>query len=109
MVEYTEQELDDTFAALAHPTRRDLVRRLGQGAATVSELAEPYQVSLAAISKHIQVLEKAGLARREISGRVHTIRLDAAPLQSAAEWLAYQREFWVDSLDALQGLVEGNK
>lgn len=106
MVEYTEQELDETFAALAHPTRRDMVRRLGQGAATVSELAEPYHVSLAAISKHIQVLERAGLAQRRVSGRVHTISLNAAPLRSAAEWLAYQREFWADSLDALEGLVE---
>lgn len=109
MVEYREQDLDGTFAALAHPTRRDLVLRLGQGAATVSELAEPYDVSLAAVSKHIQVLEKAGLARREVHGRVHTISLNAGPLRSAADWLAYQREFWVDSLDALADLVDDQR
>lgn len=108
MVEYTENELDDAFAALAHPTRRDLIRRLGRGPASVSELAEPYDVSLAAISKHIQVLEGAGLAERQVQGRVHTIRLNPAPLQSAATWLAAQRKFWADSFKALDELIEGH-
>lgn len=106
MVDFSEEGLNKTFAALAHPTRRKLLKRLGYGAATVGQLAEPFEVSLAAISKHIQVLEEAGLARREVDGRVHTIRLVNTPLRSAAEWLAYQRDFWDESLEALTELVE---
>lgn len=106
MVERTAPGLDSTFAALAHPTRRDLLRRLASGEATVSELAAPYDVSLAAVSKHLQVLEQAGLVRREVQGRQHHLSLQAAPMREAAAWLAHYREFWDRSLDALEGLVE---
>lgn len=109
MVEYVDDELDETFAALAHPTRRDLIQRLGRGPASVSELAEPYDVSLAAISKHIQVLEEAGLAERRIRGRVHTISLNADPLRSVASWLAAQHKFWSDSFGALDRLIEEDR
>lgn len=106
MVEQTATELDLTFSALAHPTRRDLLRRLASGEATVTELAAPYEISLAAVSKHLQVLEGAGLLRRRVEGREHRLSLEAAPMRQAAVWLARYQRFWEDSLDALQALLE---
>ncbi|MDX1601064.1 MAG: metalloregulator ArsR/SmtB family transcription factor [Anaerolineales bacterium] len=106
MVEHTASGLDSTFAALAHPTRRDLLRRLASGEATVSELATPYDVSLAAVSKHLQVLERAGLVNRDVQGRQHILSLQAAPMRDAVAWLVHYREFWDRSLDALEDLVE---
>ncbi len=106
MVEQTARRLDVTFAALAHPTRRDLLRRLAAAEATVTELAAPYDISLAAVSKHLQVLEGAGLLRRRVEGRQHRLSLEAGPMREAAEWLAHYRGFWEDSLDALEALVE---
>ena len=87
MVEYNDARLNDLFRALADPTRRAMLQDLAQGPRTVGELAAPYAISLAGASKHIQVLEHAGLVDREVHGRVHTCRLDAAPLHEGAEWL----------------------
>lgn len=106
MVEQKNRTLDDTFTALAHPTRRDLLRRLGAGEATVSELAEPYPVSLAAVSKHLHVLEEAGLVQRRVEGRRHLLSLRARPMRAAAAWLVQYRRFWDRSLDALEALAE---
>lgn len=105
MVEYPVLSLDNTFGALSDPTRRALLARLVEGEATVSELAAPYPVSLAAVSKHLQVLERAGLIRRRIEGRSHYIALEAAPMIDALAWLAAYREFWDDSLTALTDLL----
>lgn len=105
MVEQTRRRLDDTFSALAHPTRRDLLRRLAAGEATVTELAAPYEISLAAVSKHLQILEGAGLLRRRVEGREHRLSLEAGPMRDAAAWLAHYRRFWEESLDALEALV----
>lgn len=105
MVENREVSLDGTFSALAHPTRRDLLRRLAAGETTVGELAAPYSVSLAAISKHLQVLEGAGLVRRRVRGREHHLSLEAGPMRAAAAWLVEYREFWSRSLDALEAIA----
>ena len=93
--------LDATFAALADPTRRAILARLALGEASVGELASPFQVSLPAISKHLRVLESAGLMAREREGRVHRCRLVAGPLHAAADWLLFYRRFWEGSFDSL--------
>ncbi|MDI3259839.1 MAG: metalloregulator ArsR/SmtB family transcription factor [Sinobacteraceae bacterium] len=93
--------LDATFAALADPTRRALLEQLAHGATPVSALAAPHAISLPAVSKHLAVLEHAGLVRREKSGRVVYCRLHAAPLQAADEWLNRYQVFWRERLDAL--------
>ncbi|QIL19423.1 metalloregulator ArsR/SmtB family transcription factor [Thermomonas sp. HDW16] len=106
MVDYDDTQLNDVFRALADPTRRAMLADLAAGTRTVSELAAPYAISLAGASKHIQVLERAGLVRREVQGRVHTCRLDAAPLHHGAEWLRHYQRFWTGKLDALEALLK---
>lgn len=101
MVEDESDRLDAVFASLADPTRRTLLQRLGDGPLSVGELAAPLAMSLAAASKHIQVLERAGLIRREVQGRVHLCRLDARPLHAGLEWIRHYQQFWERSLDAL--------
>jgi DNA-binding transcriptional ArsR family regulator len=93
--------LDNTFAALADPTRRAIISHLAGEAASVSELAKPFQFSLPAISKHLKVLEGAGLILREKKGRVHRIHLVARPLKEASEWIEHYKAFWQQRLDAL--------
>ena len=95
-------ELDEVFLALSHPTRRDILLRLAQGEATVTGIAEPYAISLNAISRHLKMLERAGLIEREIVGREHYCRLNPERLETASEWLAYYRAFWSRRLDALE-------
>jgi DNA-binding transcriptional ArsR family regulator len=101
MVKYTSHALDKVFAALAHPTRRALLERLAQGDTSVSDLATPFAMSLPAISKHLRVLEQAGLIARTKDGRVHRLRLRAQPMRDAAAWMAYYQQFWDTRLDAL--------
>ncbi len=98
--------MDDVFHALAHGARRDMLGRLTAGELTVSELAEPLEMSLAAASKHIKVLERAGLVERTIEGRRHVCRLDPGPLHSASEWLQFYERFWNEHLDALVTMFE---
>ncbi|MGQ0642083.1 MAG: ArsR/SmtB family transcription factor [Gemmatimonadaceae bacterium] len=98
--------LDRTFGALADSTRRAILSQLARGAATVGELADPFAVSRPAISKHLRVLERAGLVRRTRDGRTSRCRLDAAALNSAAEWFDRQRAFWTERLDALKRYAE---
>ncbi len=93
--------LSTTFAALADPTRRAILARLSQGEATVTELAEPFDMSLPAISKHLKVLERAGLITRGREAQWRPSRLQAAPLKEAADWLAQYRQFWEDRFDRL--------
>jgi len=102
MVEYQETALDRTLAALADPTRRAILKRLEQGAAKVTELARPFDISLNAVSKHLRVLERAGLMRRTVSGRDHYCALDATPMRAAADWIEHYRLFWEGRLDALE-------
>ncbi len=105
MVELHAQQLDTVFHALGDATRRHMLRDLSQGERTVSQLAEPFAISLAAASKHIKVLEQAGMIRREVRGRTHLCRLDPGPLAGAHEWLAFYERFWTDRLDALDRLL----
>ncbi len=100
-------QLDLTFSALADPTRRSILARLGDGEATVGELARPFNVSRPAISKHLRVLERAGLVRRERDGRLSRCELDASPLRAAADWVGYYRKFWEGQLGSLSRYLEG--
>jgi len=97
----TADQLSRTFAALADPTRRAILARLADGEATVTEVAAPFDVSLPAISKHLKVLERAGLIARGREAQWRPSRLEAAPLEGAAEWLARYRQFWESSFDRL--------
>ena len=93
--------LDMTFAALADPTRRAILARLALGETSVTELAEPFAMSLPAISKHLKVLQRAGLITRSREAQWRPCRLDADPLKDAADWLDHYRRFWEQSLDRL--------
>ena len=109
MVKYSDQHLDAVFAALADPTRRAMLQHLEQGPSSVGELAEPFVMSFAGASKHVKVLEKAGLITREVQGRIHQCRLNAGPMAEADAWLQRYRVFWNDKLDALeQALKDGD-
>jgi DNA-binding transcriptional ArsR family regulator len=101
MVERQSDRLDSVFHALADPTRRAMLRSLAAEQRTVSELAAPFRMSLAAASKHVKVLERSGLVRRTIRGRTHRCRLNPKPLQDAQGWLAFYERFWTERPDAL--------
>jgi len=105
MVDQNER-LTLVFRALGDPTRRAMLNHLARGERTVSELAEPFDMSLAGASKHVKVLERAGLVRRRVEGRTHHCRLDAKRLAAAHEWLRRYEGFWSDRLDALEALLE---
>jgi DNA-binding transcriptional ArsR family regulator len=98
----TSEELDTTFAALADPTRRAIISRLADGEATVSELAEPFKISLPAVSRHLKVLERAGLIVRGRTAQFRPCRLQARPLGEAAGWLENYRLLWEGSFDRLE-------
>jgi DNA-binding transcriptional ArsR family regulator len=108
----TTDQLSETFAALADPTRRAILARLAQGEATVNELAEPFPISLQAISKHLKVLERAGLITRSRAAQQRPAQLQSAPLADASDWLSYYRQFFEGSLDRLdehlQNIQKGN-
>jgi DNA-binding transcriptional ArsR family regulator len=97
----TDDQLDVVFGALADPTRRAILARLARGEATVTELAEPFAMSMPAVSKHLKVLERAGLISRGRSAQSRPCRLEAAPLASVAEWVQTYRRFWEASFDRL--------
>jgi DNA-binding transcriptional ArsR family regulator len=107
MVKYREEVLDRTFAALADPTRRALLARLGdRDSVSVSELAQPFAMSLPAIMKHLDVLSDAGLVAREKTGRTVACRLTAKPMERAMDWLNRYQRFWSENLDRLAAFVE---
>ena len=101
-----EAQLDRTLTALSDGTRRAILARLRRGPATISELASPFDMSLEAVSKHVRVLERAGLLSREIRGREHHCSLEGRPLRQAASWLERYRGSWDERLDALQDHLE---
>lgn len=105
MVELNTAKLDILFHALGDATRRQMLRDLTKSHLTVSELAEPFSMSLAAASKHIKALESAGLIRREVKGRTHVCHLEAGPLASAQSWLDYYEKFWTDRFNVLDRLL----
>ena len=102
-----KHSLDLLFSALSDPIRRAILARLAEGEATVGDLARPFSVSLPAISKHLRVLERAGLLERRIEGRVHRCRLQPRPLKDAVDWLTEYRQFWERQLDSLEAYLEG--
>jgi DNA-binding transcriptional ArsR family regulator len=95
-------QLSSTFAALADPTRREILGRLAEGEASVNELAEPFPISVQAVSQHLKVLEQAGLITRGRTAQLRPSRLRAGPLEDAVEWLEKYRPFWEDSFDRLE-------
>lgn len=102
----TSEQLDRTFAALADPTRRAILARLAAGPAPVSELAEPFDMSLPAVSKHLKVLERAGLIARSRERQRRPARLEAAPLKEVADWTERYRRFWEESYDRLDEYLD---
>ena len=106
MVNYQDRRLDLTFSALGAPTRRAILARLALGEASVGELAAPFAMSLPAISKHLKVLERAGLIAREKHGRVHRCRLEPVPMREAASWIERYRRFWDEQFDRLERYLD---
>ena len=99
-------KLDDPLVALADPTRRGILEQLSHGEARVTDLAAPYSISLNSVSKHIRLLERAGLVRRQVRGREHVLSFNAQPLDDAAEWIETQRALWLRRLRALDELLK---
>ncbi|MDE3028606.1 MAG: winged helix-turn-helix transcriptional regulator [Paracoccaceae bacterium] len=108
MVESDTSQLDTLFHALGDATRRQMLRDLASGVRTVSELAQPFEISLAAASKHIKVLENAKLIQREVQWRTHICRLAPDALADADAWLAFYRPFWANRLDTLETLLRAD-
>jgi DNA-binding transcriptional ArsR family regulator len=106
MVKCSSRLLNRTFGALADPTRRRILERLSHGDRCVTDLARPYSMSLPAVSKHLRVLENAGLIRRRRSGRVHSLKLVAAPMKEASRWIEEYRRFWEGNLDRLDDYLK---
>ena len=106
MVKQKAASLDNVFHALADPTRRAMLRTLAAGERNIGELAAPFRMSFAAASKHVRVLESAGLIRRRVQGRSHICRIEPGPLAAADEWLRYYEQFWTNRLDALDSLLK---
>ncbi len=106
MVKYQIDPLSATFSALADPTRRAILARLALGEASVGELAAPFEMSLPAVSKHLKVLEGAGLLARARDGRVHRCALDAGPMKEAVDWITDYRRFWEAQFDSLARYLE---
>lgn len=105
MVNYSAP-LDDVFVALANPVRRGILTRLAQGWATVGELSEPFDISAPAISKHLRILERAGLVTRSKRGREHYLHLVADPIKEASEWMAFYEKYWTEQFESLAEFLE---
>ncbi|USG62904.1 metalloregulator ArsR/SmtB family transcription factor [Sneathiella marina] len=106
MVEYNTEILDATFAALADPTRRAILEKLAGGEQSVSELATPFDMSLAAVSKHIQLLTRANLISQHKKGRVRQCRLEPEAFEAAVNWIEHYRDFWTEKFTALEAFLE---
>jgi len=106
MVKCSSRSLNRTFAALADPTRRRILAHLAGGDRCVTALAQPYRMSLPAVSKHLRVLESAGLVRRKRDGRLHRLKLEAKPMRQAQAWIEEYRTFWEDSFDRLDDYLK---
>lgn len=106
MVKYNDNTLTSTFSALSDPTRRAILARLADGEAQVTELAEPFGISLPAVSKHLKVLENANLIQRHKDGRIHRFTVNPEPMASAKSWIETYQQFWEQQLDALGNYLE---
>jgi len=109
MGEYRNATMDNLLGAVSDSTRRAILARLAEGDARVTEVAAAFPISLNSVSKHVRVLERAGLVRRTVRGRDHVLSLDAAPLAEAAEWIAHYKRFWEDRLEALDKFVTNKR
>ena len=109
VVEHKDTQLNVTYQALADPTRRAILARLVQGEIRVTDLAAPFDMSLNAVSKHIRLLERAGLVQREVRGREHYLTADPVPLREAADWLNTYQQFWRQRLDRLEAFLRQQK
>jgi DNA-binding transcriptional ArsR family regulator len=110
MVKYYSQQLDRTFFALSDPTRRAIIGNLAkQGPTSVLEIAQPFDLSLPAVSKHLKLLEDANLVTRTVKGRVHYLELSANPMSEANEWLTAYRKFWENQFDALERFLKADR
>ena len=107
MVKFSEDHLDTVFAALGDRTRRAILQRLARRSSTVTQLAEPFDMSLPAVSKHLSVLADAGLIHKQRDGRLRRCRLDAATLKPAGDWIGQYRRFWEESFDSLELYLDG--
>ncbi len=103
------ESLSTTLLAISDPTRRAIVDRLARGPARITDVAQPFAMSLAAVSKHVKVLEHAGLVRRTRQGREHTLELDAAPLREVASWAARYEQYWSERLDRLEAYFKNRR
>jgi len=108
MVVQRSASLDHVFHALSDPTRRAMLRKLAAGERHIGELAAPFRMSFAAASKHVRVLERAGLVRRRVEGRRHVCRIQPSPLAAAERWLHFYERFWNQRLDALEALLKSD-
>ncbi|MFQ6005711.1 MAG: ArsR/SmtB family transcription factor [Woeseia sp.] len=108
-MQQTDSKLDQVFFALSDGTRRTILSRLVEGSTTIGELAEPFEISSPAISKHMKILEKAGLIERRIEGRRHHCTLATEALKTAEDWINFHREFWECRLDVLDDLLRNQK
>jgi len=108
VVNYNQHQLDLAFGALAHPIRRGILARLSTGEATIAELAKPFKVSAPAITRHMRILEEAGLLSRKKQGREHHCRLERKRLKEAEAWIEDHRKFWNERLDALEHYLKEN-
>ncbi|CAN5811354.1 metalloregulator ArsR/SmtB family transcription factor [soil metagenome] len=106
MVNNSSATLDSVFSALSDPTRRGILELLARAESRVTELARPFAMSLPAVSKHLRILEKAGLIRRQKDGRVHRVSLEAQPMQEASAWIAEYQKFWEGQFDSLAQFLE---
>ena len=109
MVNYTDDGLDAVFGALADPTRRGMLMRLARGPATIGELGEPFDITKGAVTKHIKVLERAGVLKRDIQGRVHRCEIDPSALDRAEKWVEMVRTFWEARFDDLADYLDDLK
>ena len=109
MDEYKSAHLDDVFNALCDSTRRAILARVARGEARVTDIASEFPISLNSISKHVRMLERAGLLRRSVNGRDHVLSLNAAPLAAASKWIDYYEKFWDSRLAALEQYVLNKK
>jgi DNA-binding transcriptional ArsR family regulator len=99
------RKLDAVFHALAHPARRAMLRRLSEGPRNIGELGAPFTMTFAGASKHVRVLERAGLVRRKVEGRAHICRIVPHPLKAATDWLSHYERYWIARLDALDAFL----
>lgn len=108
-MQQASNNLDQVFFALSDATRRAILSRLAEGSTTIGELAEPFEISSPAISKHMKILEKAGLIERRIEGRQHHCTLSTGSLKTAEDWISFHRKFWESRLDALEDLLKNQE